>query len=86
MKDVLVGMTSMNLEGTPVSLDKMLTYIWLWLRMSSDATGGNTRAYWDNSDPNPFRVAPFRLHSFMSFSRFDEITKALYFTDHTTPL
>ena len=86
MKDVLLGMTSKNLEWIPVSWCEMLTYFGLWLLMPSVATGGNTCAYWDNSDPIHFRGAPFRQHSFMSFSRFDAITKALSFTDHTPSL
>ena len=61
----------------------MLTYLGLWLLMSSVATGGNTCAYWDNSDPSTFKGSPFRLHGFISFARFNAITKALYFTDHT---
>ena len=43
-------------------------------------------ACWDDSYPSPFKGAPFRLHSFMSFMRFDAITKALSFTDRITPL
>ena len=65
---------------------EMLTYLGLWILMSSVAIGGNTRAYWDDPYPSPFKVAPFILHSFMSFARFDAITKALSFTDHTPPL
>ena len=86
MKYVLLGITSKNHEGSPVSWGEMLTYLGLWLLMSSVATGVNTRAYWDNLDPIPFKVYPFRLHSFMSFARFDSITKSLYSTDHTPPL
>ena len=86
MKDALLGTTSKHLEGSPVSWGKMLTYIGLCLIMSSVATGGNTRAYWDNSDPSPFKGADFRLYSFMSFARFDAITKYLSFTDNTPPL
>ena len=86
MKDALLGMTSKNIEGIPLIWGEMLTYLGLWLLISSVATGGNTRAYWDNSDPSPFKGPPFRLHSFMSFERFYAITKALYFTDHTLPL
>ena len=48
MKDVLLIMTSKNLEGVSVTWGKMLTYLGLWLLMFSVATGGNTRAYWDN--------------------------------------
>ena len=48
MKDVLLGMKSKNLEGIPLRWGKMLTFIGLWLLMSSVATGGNTRVYWDN--------------------------------------
>ena len=54
--------------------------------MSYVATEGNMRAYWDNSDLSPFKGAPFRLHSFMSFACFDAIKKALSFTDLTPPL
>ena len=62
---------------------KMLTCLGLWLLMSHVATEGNTRAYWDKSDPSPFKISPSRLHSFMSFARFDTITKYLAFTYHT---
>ena len=86
MNDVLLGMASKNLKGSPMSWGEMLTYIVLWILMYSVATGGNTRTYWDNSDPSNFKGAPFRLHSFMSFACFDAITKALSFTDHTPPL
>ena len=65
MKDVLLGMTSKNLEGSPVSWGEMLTYLGLWLLMSSITTGGNKRAYWDNSYPSSFKGDPFRLQSFM---------------------
>ena len=43
--DVLLGMTSKNLEGSPVSWGKILTYLGLWLLIFSVATGGNVRAY-----------------------------------------
>ena len=65
MKCVLLGMTSKNLEGSPASWGKMPTYLGLWLLVYSIATGGNNRAYLDNSDPSPFKRAPFILHSFM---------------------
>ena len=79
IKDILLGMTGKNLERSPVSWGKMLTYRGLWILLSSVATGGNTRAYWDNSYPGPFKGAPFRLHSFMSFARFGTITKSYIF-------
>ena len=44
------------------------------------------RTYEDNSDPSPFKGSPFRIHIFMSFARFDAITKSLSFTYHTPPL
>ena len=69
-----------------MSWGEMLTYLGLCIIMSSVATGVNMCAYWDNSDPIPFKGAPFRLHSLMSFAHFDTITKALSFTDHTPPL
>ena len=86
MKDVLLGMKRKNREGSPVSLVEMLTYLGLWLLMSSVATGGNMRAYLDHSDPTHFKGAPFTIQSFMSFAHFDAITKYLYFTNHTPPL
>ena len=86
MKDVLLVMKTKNLEGSPVSWGEILTYLGLWLLMSSVVTGGNMRAYWDNSYPNPLKSVPFILHSSMSFVRFDAIIKYLYFADHTTPL
>ena len=45
MKDVFLGITSKNLEGSPVSWVEMLTCLGLWLLMSSVVTGGNTCAY-----------------------------------------
>ena len=48
MKDILLGMTSKNLEESPVSWFEMLTYIGLWLLMYSVATGRSTRAHLDN--------------------------------------
>ena len=86
MKDVLLGITSKNLEGIPVRWGKLLTYLGLWLLMSSFVTGVNTRAYWYNLDPIPFKVSPFIPHIFISFACFDAITKALYFIDHAPPL
>ena len=86
MKDVLLGMTSKNFEGSPVIWLEMLTYLGLWLLISSVATGGNTHAYWDNPYLSPFKGAPFRINSFMSFARFGAITESLYFTDPTPPL
>ena len=86
MKDVLLVMTSKNLERSPVSWGEILAYLGLWILMSYVATGVNMRTYRDNSCPSPFKVAPFRLHSFMSFDRFDTITKYLSFTDHTSSL
>ena len=86
MKDVLLGMTSKNLEGSPVSWGEMLNYIDLCLLMSSIATGVNTRTYWDNKYPSPFKGAHCRLHSVVTFSRVGAITKSLSFTDHSPPL
>ena len=86
MKDVLLGITSENLEGSPVSCGKILIYLGLWILVSSVATGVSMRAYWDKIYPSPFKGAPFSLHRFMSFARFDAITKSLSFTGHNTPL
>ena len=86
MKYVLLGMTSKNLEGSFVSWGKMLTYLGLWLLVFYVTTGLNMHAYWDNSYTSPFKVAPFRLHSFSSFARFGAIKKDLSFTDHTPSL
>ena len=86
MKDVLLGMTSKNLEVSPVSWGLMITYLGLWILMYFIATGGNTRAYWDNLDSSLFKGDLFRLHILMSFALFDAITKPISFTDHTTPL
>ena len=78
-------MTSKDLERGTFRWGEIITYLGLWLLMSSVATGGNTRAYWDNSDPSTFKGAPFRLHSFMSFVSFDAITKSISFTYHPPP-
>ena len=78
-------MKSKNIEGSTVSWGEMLTYLGLCILMSSVLNGGNTRAYWDNSDPSTFKSAPFILHSFMSFARFDKIKK-IYFSLITIPL
>ena len=86
MKYVLLGMTSKNIEGSPVSWGEILTFLGLCLLMPYVATEVNTRAYWDNSDPIPFKGAPFRLHIFISFARFDAITKYLSLTDRNPPL
>ena len=67
MKNVLLGMTSKNLEGNPMRWDEMLTYLGLWILMSSITNGVNTRAYWDNSDSSPFKGAPLILHIFCHF-------------------
>ena len=62
----------------------MLTYLGLWILISSVATDINTRTYWYNSDPSPFKGAPFILHIFISFARFDAI-KNLYLSLITLP-
>ena len=86
MKDVLLVMTSKNLVGSPVSWGEMLTYLGLWFPVSYVATGGNTRTYWDNLVPIPFKGAPLQTTQLMSFACFDAIKKALSFTDITSPL
>ena len=86
MKDVLLGMTSKNLEGSPVRWGEMISDLGLWILMYSVTTGGNRCTYWNNSYPSPFKGAPFILHSFTSFVCFDTIAKALSFTDPTTHL
>ena len=65
MQDVSLGMPSKNIEGSPVSWGEMITHLGLWILMYYVATGGNTHAYWDNSDPSTFKGAPFRIHIFM---------------------
>ena len=45
MKDVLLIMTSKNLDVISVTWGKMLTYLGLWFLMSSVVTDSNTRAY-----------------------------------------
>ena len=78
MKDVLLVMTSKNIEGISVSWGKMITYLGLCILMYSVATGGNTRAYWDNSYHSPLKGDTFRLHSFISFAGVGEITTAIF--------
>ena len=86
MKYLLLGITSKNLEGSTMSWGEMLTYLGLWILMSAVTNGGNNHIYWDHSYPSNFKGDPFIIHSFMSFARFDAITKALYFTDSAPPL
>eukprot|EP00957_Ditylum_brightwellii_P140547 10707974-Ditylum_brightwellii.AAC.1 len=53
--------------------------------MSTVAAGCDHHAFWDDSEPNMWIGAPFRLKHIMSLSRFEAIISAFTFTKSAPP-
>lgn len=68
----------------PLTWEEFLRFLALIFIMAT--TQGNARRdFWSSDTPDMFAGAPFRLHSFMSRRRFEDILKHLKFTREPPP-
>ena len=60
-----------------ISNGEFVTYLGIWLLLSTANTGSKRRDFWSPEPINPFEGAPFRCNSYMSYTRFEQITQSL---------
>ena len=82
---VEVMIPSMNkLLKTSVSYGEMLSWIGLWILMST-VDGSDKHSFWSTKDPKMYEGAPFRLTSLMSQNCFEEILGSIAYTSNNPP-
>ena len=79
VRNVLIPSTNKKLK-VPMTLKEFFVFLGCLLTMAR--FGGHSRhEWWHKSPPSILRGAPFRLHEYMSYRRFEQIDKALTLTN-----
>ena len=84
LNEVLIPETNKKMNR-PMDFPEFLKFIGLLLLMSTTRVGCSIRDWFSEAPPNPFEGAPFRLHQFMSRSRYEEILRSLTYTSSPKP-
>jgi Transposase IS4 len=84
LESVLIPSTNIHLPGAPLTLGELVQFFGLWMLMAT-TMGASRRDFWDPEPPSMWTRAPFRLHTYMSRTRFDSIIKALTYTNIVPP-
>lgn len=86
MKTVMLPEMNKNIIGSnPVDWPEFLRFIGLLLLMATVRAGCDRRAWFEDTEPSEFEGAPFRLHKYMSRTRFECILNALRYTNKPPP-
>lgn len=72
LKEVLLPETNRKMSQ-PMDFSELMRFIGLVLLMSTARVGCSIRDWFSEAPPSPFEGAPFRLHMYMSRSRYEEI-------------
>ena len=84
LESVIVKATNRKLASNnchEVSYGEFIVLIGLWLLMASQKVGGcSRRDYWSSEPISHWSGAPFRLNSYMSRNRFEQIITNLKYT------
>ena len=83
MVEVMIP-TMNKLLKTSVSYGELLSWIGLWILMST-VEGSDRHSFWSTKDPNMYDGAPFRITSLMSQNCFDEILGSIAYTSNNPP-
>lgn len=87
MKEVLLPELNKNILGSnPVEWPEFLRFLGLLLLMATVRVGCDRRSWFEHTEPSEFEGAPFRLHKYMSRTRFENILNALRYTNQPPPL
>ena len=70
--------------SNPVSYGELLSWIGLWVLMSM-VDGSDHQSFWSSKEVNIYEGAPFLLMQFMSQNCFEEILRAMSYTDKSAP-
>jgi hypothetical protein len=85
VKEVILVETNKQLEGRDATWGEFVIYMGLWLLMSTISNGCSRKQFWDEQPPSEWSGAPYRLHNYMSKTRFENITKALRYSNTPAP-
>ena len=85
IQNILLPMTSAQLDGGPIKFSEFMRYIGLWLLMSSQVKTA-VREYFSSAPIDPYsNGALFRVNDIMTWNRFNAVTKALKYTEQEPP-
>ena len=87
IKSVIIPKTNQHLaaEGhRDLSYGEFLRWVGICLLMAT-LVGPDRTDFWSLSDIDKFKGAPFRLHEYMSRTRFDAILKCIFYTSDEPP-
>lgn len=84
LKEVLLPETNRKMSQ-PMDFSELMRFIGLVLLMSTARVGCSIRDWFSEAPPSPFEGAPFRLHMYMSRSRYEEIIRSLTYTSNPKP-
>ena len=81
----LLPATNQIIPGTEISPGEFITYLGIWLLLSTNNAGVQRRDFWSSEPINPFEGAPFRCNPYMSYCRFEQMTQSLKYTSLPKP-
>ena len=84
IQTVILPQTNKNLKGKPLLYGEFLQWIGLML-MTATLQGFQRRDFWSMQQIDTFETAPIRFGSIMKRNRFEEILRALTYTDEKAP-
>ena len=81
----LIPSTNQLIQGSQISNGEFITYLGIWLLLSTVNAGVSRRDFWSSDPVSPFDGAPFRCNTYMSYQRFEQITQSLKYTSLPVP-
>ena len=82
---VVIVETNKKIEGDKLTYGELLRWLGLQFMMAT-IQGFQRRDFWSTQVIDTFETAPFRFNEIMSRDRFDNILKALTYTDRVPPV
>jgi len=83
IKRVMIPMMNRELSP-PIDYGEFLRWLGIWFLMAT-IQGPQRRDFWSTAEVSAFDSAPFRCSEYMSRNRFENILRALKFTDRAPP-
>ena len=85
VRQVVLVDTNNHLEGRVLAWGEFVKYIGLWLLLLTVLNGCSRKSFWDEQPPSEWSGAPFRFHKYMSYTRFENMMKALQYSNTPSP-
>ena len=82
--EIIIDKVNEKIEGDKLSYGEFLRWIGVWILIST-VDGTDRRSFWSTKEVDPFEGAPFRVTTFISRRRFENILINLGYTKNAPP-